>query len=124
MSKERKFSIASTLNKNKEKAEAPQLPEKVALPKAVKNEEAVKRKVEEIHAPLPQDTPKTTGAGEGTKLKKRTSTVKAAETTENVRITIDVPKNLYKKMKLHTVETETTIRNFVLDLIAKGIKVR
>ena len=40
----------------------------------------------------------------------------------NVRITVDVPESLYKKMKIELIEKRMTIRQFFLEFLDKELE--
>ncbi len=106
------LNLRSTLSKNK--ATEKPLPEKVTFKKSKtsKDLEKVKEKVEAIHKDETKE-PKTLI---------KTKKTKVVEKEENVRITIDLPKSLHKKLKLHAVMNEITIREFVVGLLEKQLR--
>ncbi len=104
---------------NKNKTEESPLPEKVVLKKSSKNLEDVKEKVEALHQKETKITTKTSKKKTNVSNKKKESIKE-----ENVRITIDLPKSLHKKLKLYAVMNEITIREYVLGILDKSLKNR
>lgn len=111
----KRLNLRSTMSTNKET----ELPKKVVLKKTNKDINVVKEKVEAIHK---EEAPskKTTSPAS----KKRTRKVKELTTDKDeiVRITIDLPKDLHKKLKIYAVMNEVTIRNHVVGLLQKSLK--
>ncbi len=102
----KRFDISSTLKKNKE----PQLSEKIPLKKTIKDPEIVKNKVEKIHAPEappPVSPPSPPPPPEKEKL---------------VRMTIDTPELMHKRLKIKTIEKGLSIRDYILRLIENDLK--
>lgn len=111
----KRLNLRSTMTKNKET----ELPKKVELKKSTKNIDEVKEKVEAIHEEeKPITKPKPPTKSSTRKNKKILTTDK----DEIVRITIDLPKELHKKLKIHAVMNEVTIRNYVVGLLQKSLK--
>lgn len=117
----KKFNISSTLNKNKET----KLADKIPLKKTTKDIEVVKEKVEQIHpekvAPV-EPTPRPISA----KPKPRPAKVVAPPVEEKkvklVRMTIDTPEDMHKRLKIKSIERGISLRDFVLKLIEKELK--
>lgn len=127
----KKFNISSTLKKNT-KAEEVKLAPKIPLKKSTKDPEEVKTKVDEIHS----DEVKTTTVK---KEIAKTPTVKAtpAEPTtpapkprkpkvvekgRMVRMTIDTPEEMHLQLKIKSIQTRMSMRDYVLKLIEKDLK--
>ncbi len=108
----KRFNISSTLNKNQES----KLAEKIPLRKNTKDLEEVKEKVEQIHPERQQKT-ETKGA--------KSSQKKVSEVEEKeklVRMTIDTPESIHKKLKIRSVEKGISLRDYILKLIEKELK--
>ncbi len=113
----KRLNLRSTMNKNQET----ELPKKVELRKSTKNLEEVKEKVEAIH----KEEVAAPQAPEPAKKKTRSPRKASKLTTDKeeiVRITIDLPKDLHKKLKIYAVMNEVTIRNHVVSLLRKNLK--
>lgn len=127
----KKFNISSTLKKNSP-AEEVKLAPKIPLKKTAKDPEVIKTKVDEIHgvtveqemvaeikeemtspvveAPKPKAKPKAT--------KKEASAAKG----RMVRMTIDTPEELHLQLKIKSIQTRMSMRDYVLRLIEKDLK--
>ena len=124
----KKFNISSTLKKNS-KAEEVKLAPKIPLKKTIKDPEMVKTKVDEIHGksidkedleieseaktkeePKPKAKPKA--------AKKETKPVKG----RMVRMTIDTPEEMHLQLKIKSIQTRMSMRDYVLRLIEKDLK--
>lgn len=113
----KKFNISSTLNKNKP-APTP-LADKVPLTKSAKDPLMVKEKVEQLHAtPSPVKKPKPAPAPP----KKVAKAPKKEEKVKLVRMTIDTPDHMHKRLKIKSVEMGVSIRDYILRLIEKDLK--
>ncbi|MGK0389194.1 MAG: hypothetical protein ACI94Y_001934 [Maribacter sp.] len=111
----KRLNLRSTMTKNQDT----ELPKKIELKRSTKNIDEVKEKVEAIHVEeqvVPKATPLPT-KNRARKSKKVLTTDK----DEIVRITIDLPKDLHKKLKIHAVMNEVTIRNYVVGLLQKSL---
>jgi len=145
------FNISSTLKKNKEVLD-PKLPEKVVLKKKPRNFDEIKEKVEDIHQeqkkeprPAPDtkaneetreielpverkttpepvksvEVPQTSAVVPVTKSKRKSSnTVKE----RMVRMTIDTPVDMHRKLKIRSIEKGVSMRDYILRLIEREIK--
>lgn len=111
----KRLNLRSTMSANKET----ELPKKVEFKKTTKDIDQVKEKVEAIHK-----EEKVVEKAVPVLSKKRTKNVKelTTEKSEIVRITIDLPKDLHKKLKIYAVMNEVTIRNHVVGLLQKSLK--
>ena len=127
----KKFNISSTLKKNS-KAEEVKLAPKIPLKKTVKDTEVIKTKVDEIHgktvelettsetkeeinspiieAPKPNAKPKAT---------KKEAPV---EKGRMVRMTIDTPEEMHLQLKIKSIQSRMSMRDYVLRLIEKDLK--
>ena len=114
----KQFNFRQTLKKNSETGS--DLPQKVALPKLQKDPEAVKQQVAELHGEVPpkKDTPKRTTPKKDTPRKKTTP----SKPVKQVRITIDMPGELHKTMKIKAITEGMTIRRYILRMIEKDLK--
>ena len=108
----KKFDISSTLNKNKPSS----LAGKVPLKKTAKNPDTIKSKVEEIHGEKGQ--PASPPQIEETKPRPKPK----VEEARLVRMTIDTPENVHKRLKIKAVEHGVSIRKYILRLIEKDLK--
>ncbi|MEM1322156.1 MAG: hypothetical protein AAGG75_17985 [Bacteroidota bacterium] len=105
----KRFDISSTLNKNKEA----QLAKKIPLKKTTKDPDQIKERVEEIHA---DEQPKAVAAP------KPPPPPPPPEKVKLVRMTIDTPEEMHKKLKIKTIERGLSIRDYVLKLIEADLK--
>lgn len=112
----KRLNLRSTMTKNKDT----ELPKKIELKRSTKNIDEVKEKVEAIHIEE-QAIPKPTSPPTKSKARKSKKTL-TTDKDEIVRITIDLPKDLHKKLKIHAVMNEITIRNYVVSLLQKSLK--
>lgn len=92
MAKSKSFGLKDTLNKNKKKKDA-SLAKKVELPKTDIELTKVSNEVNELHE----------------------------EKKKKVRITVDLPNDLYIEMKMRTVQQRTTVRKYVWKLIEEDL---
>lgn len=120
----KKFGLRSTLKKNKTPETS--LPKKITLPKTERDLDVIKDKVEAIHdekkeVVLPTPKPAAPKAPRKSTTRTTKKKVEIVEPVEVVRLSIDVPKAIHKKMKVKTVGLDTTIRNYVLNLIKKDM---
>jgi len=110
----KKFNISSTLNKNKETKLAARVP----LKKTTKDLEEVKEKVEQIHPEEPQVAAKAPSP--------KAKVVKAKKVVEEkvklVRMTIDTPEDMHKRLKIKSIERGISLRDYVLKLIERELK--
>lgn len=111
----KKFNISSTLNKNQET----KLADKIPLKKTAKDLEEVKEKVEQIHIEEPE---KRSLAEKAKKVKSAPQPVVVVEKEKLVRMTIDTPESMHKKLKIKAIERGISLRDYVLLLIAKELK--
>lgn len=113
----KKFGLSSTLNKNKTKKEEvkdTQLSAKIPLKRVSKNYDNVGKRVDEIHKE------------ESDRLENKTSittTKNKKVKTPLVRITIDVPVEVHKSLKMKMAQEGTTIRKYILNLLHKDLKI-
>lgn len=114
----KQFNFRQTLKKKVETGN--ELPQKVALPKLQKDPEAVKQQVAELHgeAAPKKDTPKRATPKKDTPRKKAAPVRPAKQ----VRITIDMPGDLHKTMKIKAITEGMTIRRYILRMIEKDLK--
>lgn len=109
------FNIASTLKKNQES----QLGEKIPLQKKQKDLEEVEKKVAIIHQ---EEQPK---AKERTKEKASAKTVKtkvvSKKTEKLVRLTIDTPAAMHRKLKIRSIERGVSMRDYILELMHREL---
>lgn len=128
----KKFNISSTLKKNN-KAEEVKLAPKIPLKKTVKDPEAVKTKVDEIHgATINQEnlevvpeTKNDTSIKEEPKAKAKPKVAKKETKPEKgrmVRMTIDTPEEMHLQLKIKSIQTRMSMRDYVLRLIEKDLK--
>jgi predicted HicB family RNase H-like nuclease len=111
----KKFNISSTLNKNQET----KLAEKIPLKKTTKDLEEVKEKVEKIHV----EEPKSPVSPDKTKkVKNNPAPKKVIEKEKLVRMTIDTPEGMHKKLKIKAIERGISLRDYILLLITKELK--
>ena len=112
------FDISGTLNKNK----SPQLPDKVPLKKTSK---AIKAQVEQIHQPTVEPTveptAKSSKAPQASKNRSRSKPV-APEKEKLVRLTIDTPERMHKRLKIRAIEKGISMRDYILQLLEKELK--
>ena len=105
----KQFNFRQTMKK---KEAEPSLAKKVSLPKTQKDPEAVKQQVAEIHGDGASKTPKRNTS--------RKKTAPAAP-EKQVRITIDMPASLHKRMKIKAITDGTTIRRYILSMIEEDM---
>lgn len=126
----KKFNISSTLKKNS-KVEEVKLAPKIPLKKTTKDPEEVKTKVEEIHAEeikkpvVKLETAATTSQPEPVEEPKPTPKPKKAKPVEKgrmVRMTIDTPEEMHLQLKIKSIQTRMSMRDYVLKLIEKDLK--
>jgi len=129
----KKFNISSTLKKNK-KAEEVQLAPKIPLKKTIKDPEVVKTKVEEIHGEAIDQNRKaapqakeevTKSIIEPAKSKTKTKVTKKEVPVKKgrmVRMTIDTPEDMHLQLKIKSIQTRMSMRDYVLRLIEKDLK--
>ena len=126
----KKFNISSTLSKNKK--EEVKLAAKVPLKKTTKDPEAIKNKVEEIHADevanetsqKPETaTPIYTADSPSPIIKKKpTNSKPKKEKQRMVRMTIDTPEDMHLRLKIKSIQARSSMRDYVLKLIEKDLK--
>jgi hypothetical protein len=99
----------------------------------VQKQSLTPEQIEEMHqamtAPLPSPTPSLPSVAEREKdaieLKRKPSKNKKIElevSNENItRLSIDVSKEMHKAMKIKIIETEQSIRDYVVALIRKDL---
>ena len=127
----KKFNISSTLKKNT--PEEVELAPKVPLKKTAKDPEEIKSKVEEIHAEEVKETRGPEPVQEqvveepnppATKATSR-KTTKATQPIEKqriVRMTIDTPEDMHLQLKIKSIQSRMSMRDYVLRLIEKDLK--
>jgi len=136
----KKFNIGSTLKKNQSE-EA--LPAKVPLGKRAKDIQEVKEIVDQIHdgvgeeaapvvdpititkeaAPKSQATIKSTPVDTPAPRKRgRPKKSELAEPIKLVRLTIDTPPAMHRKLKIRAIEEGVSMRDYVLTLLEKALK--
>ncbi len=114
----KKFNISSTLSKNKET----KLAEKIPLKKTAKDIEIVKEKVEEIH-PIAEEVVVAPPKAKVVKAVAPKPKVKIVEEkVKLVRMTIDTPEDMHKRLKIKSIERGISMRDYVLRLIEKELK--
>jgi len=99
----KRFNIKQTLNKNKPMQE--ELQKKVLLPKKIIQDDEVKKKVKAIEKP-----------------KKVVRKEKKTTPPKLVRLTIDTPESMHRKLKIRSIESGLSMRDYVLRLIEKSLK--
>ena len=120
------FNISSTLSKNKlEKEPTPELAKKIPLPKKPKDVEELKEKVEAVHAGNSNPTPVVTKVPEQPKVvkprKKTVTQLKEEQPEKLVRLTIDTPEVMHKRLKIKSIEMGISMRDYILRLIEKDL---
>ena len=125
----KKFNISSTLKKNT-KEEKVELAPKIPLKKSVKDPEAVKSKVEAIHADrkpvkakaAPKLVEEEAIPVEEPKSKPATKKTTSEERGRMVRMTIDTPEEMHLQLKIKSIQSRMSMRDYVLKLIEKDLK--
>ena len=129
----KKFNISSTLKKNS-KIEEVKLAPKIPLKKTTKDPEEVKTKVEEIHADevktpvakkeISKMTPSSKAAQPkpAEELTSKPRKPKVVEKGRMVRMTIDTPEELHLQLKIKSIQSRMSMRDYVLKLIEKDLK--
>lgn len=129
----KRFNISSTLNKNKDKEPTP-LAAKIPLKKSTKDTEEVAAKVAEIHQeevkektpePVAKEAvePKATKRAQTKKTSRKTTAQKQEPKAEKlVRLTIDTPMSMHKRLKIHAIEEGVSMRDFILNLIERNLE--
>lgn len=115
------FNISSTLSKNKDAQLAPKIP----LPKKSKDLEEVEKKVARIHKEDLQakEVKKERKSSTATSKKQVAKAVKAKAIPEKlVRLTIDTPVEMHRKLKIQSVERGVSMRDYILQLLAKELR--
>ena len=133
------FNVTSTLGKNKTTSPEPELAPKIPLRKNSKDLDEVKEKVDSLHAPAPPvdqaDVHKPTDVHEtkpavkadaekprsGTRSSKKTQE-KPAEPEKLVRLTIDTPAEMHTQLKVKSILSGISMRDYILKLIEKDLK--
>ena len=110
----KKFNISSTLNKNQET----KLAEKIPLKKTSKDLDTVKEKVEQIH---PEEETNPIQEVKPIVVKSTPKPV-VIKKEKLVRMTIDTPESMHKKLKIKSVERGISLRDYILKLIEKELK--
>ncbi len=114
----KRFNISSTLNKNKSTTP---LSEKIPLKKTEKEPEEIKAKVEQLHD-APPKAQKSASSKPKTVKRSRKSKPVGEEKPRLVRMTIDTPEEMHKRLKIRSVERGISIRDYILRLIEKDLK--
>lgn len=123
----KKFNISSTLKKNT-KIEEVKLAPKIPLKKTTKDPEEVKTKVDEIHATevqkpvVKKETTKTTQPEPEVKSTPKSRKLKVVERGRMVRMTIDTPEEMHLQLKIKSIQSRMSMRDYVLKLIEKDLK--
>jgi len=128
----KKFNISSTLKKNN-KAEEVKLAPKTPLKKTVKDPEVIKTKVDEIHGktidkvevettPAAEIDSPTIEAPKPKAKPKATKKEASAEKGRMVRMTIDTPEEMHLQLKIKSIQTRMSMRDYVLRLIERDLK--
>ena len=123
------FNISSTLSKNKtEKEPTPELASKVPLAKKAKDFDELKEKVEAVHSEVTNNDDKPVTAPAKTKTssaarsrKKASVKEKEVQTEKLVRLTIDTPVSMHKRLKIKSIEVGVSMRDYILRLIEKDL---
>lgn len=102
----KKFDIGATLKKKKDETA---LSSKIPLKRTAKDPELIKSKVEKIHSD-------ESGVAEKTTIPKQ-------KEVKLVRMTIDTPDLVHKKLKIKTIEMGVSIREYILTLIEKDLQI-
>ena len=105
------FNISSTLSKNKESQLAPKVP----LKKTIKNDEKLKEDVARIHG----EETAASKAPAGKSAVRRKTPKPAVD--KLVRLTIDTPVEMHKKLKIKSIEKGVSMRDYILELIHKEL---
>lgn len=117
----KQFNFRQTLKKKTE-AEQPTLAKKVDLPKTQKDPEAIKQRVAEIHGDEVINPATPTPASKSTPKRNTPKKKATAKAEKQVRITIDMPATLHRTVKIKAITENTTIRGYILGLIARDMK--
>lgn len=113
------FNISSTLSKNQE----PKLAAKIPLKKKEKDVSEVAKKVAMIH----QEEPQAPEVEEKIKPKEKAVAKKAktpaakSKTEKLVRLTIDTPEGMHRKLKIRSIERGLSMRDYILRLLEKEL---
>ncbi len=108
------FNISSTLNKNKE----PQLAAKIPLQKKTKDVKEVAKKVAIIHEEEPEPKAKPKKEVVEKPVKAKAARKKAVKL---VRLTIDTPESMHRKLKIKAIEKGVSMRDYILQLLEKEL---
>ncbi|MDB4415052.1 MAG: hypothetical protein P8M17_00985 [Saprospiraceae bacterium] len=117
----KKFNISSTLKKNS-KTEEVKLAPKIPLKKTTKDPEEVKTKVDEIHSGENKKAVEKTETIKETKATPKPKKAKPVEKGRMVRMTIDTPEEMHLQLKIKSIQTRMSMRDYVLRLIEKDLK--
>jgi len=90
--------------------------------------DAMKKQVEELHAkkvePAPKPIPKTVIEPKAKPAPKpKAAKKKAPKKQRNVRLSVDAPENVYIELKMKVLRDRTNIKEYVLKLIKKDLKI-
>ena len=110
------FNISSTLSKNQE----PKLAEKIPLKKKTKDVTEVAKKVAMIHQ---EDSQASEGSAQVDKpaAKKKAAPKVKAKPEKLVRLTIDTPASIHRKLKIRSIEKGLSMRDYILRLLEKEL---
>lgn len=112
------FNISSTLSKNKE----PQLAAKIPLQKKTKDVKEVAKKVAIIHK---TEEPEQKAKAKKETVEKPVKPVKAKadrkKAVKLVRLTIDTPESMHRKLKIKAIEKGVSMRDYILQLLEKEL---
>ena len=125
----KRFNVTSTLSKNSKPPQEPTLAPKVPLKKNEKDFDVVKEHVEQMHTSTDKPLAKATQDESSNLANKRTTktttrkTKKIVEEPEKlVRLTIDTPESMHKRLKVKAVLSGITMREYILGLLEKDLK--
>ena len=96
------------INRNKEEVS---LASKKNLRSSVKNVKAIENQVEEIHKDAKKELDSKSKSAEKQKVKEK-----------SVRLTVDITKDMHKKVKIKVAEMETKIQWYLYNLIEEDLK--
>jgi len=123
----KKFNISSTLKKNNKEEEVKLAP-KIPLKKRTRDLEEVKTKVEKIHADevkkpvVKKEAKKVTQPEPVTEPTPKPRKPKVVEKSRMVRMTIDTPEEMHLQLKIKSIQSRMSMRDYVLRLIEKDLK--
>ena len=123
MAKKKSFNVRGTLKKN---TEEPKLPKKVPLGKSTKDMDEIRERVDSIHedvagpSPIKSERETTSRPTKSTPSEAPTSGTRNKEQAKPeklVRITVDTPQSVHMKLKIRSIQSGVTLREYILRLI-------